>query len=123
MKIRGMLIIFLISMVIVLFIFYGRMGKEKAVVEVQIEKAKEAKVSLTRTTLETLAREITSISAENGLPARLSEIRRMRPQFFVPFDACGGEIGYEVISENGFRLTSAGPDRALGTADDISKEF
>ena len=123
MKIRGMLIIFLISMAIVLFIFYGRMGKEKAVVEVQIEKANEARVSLTRTTLEGLAREITSVSAENGLPARLSEIRRMRPQFSVPLDAWGGEIGYEVISENSFRLTSAGPDRAMGTTDDINKEF
>lgn len=123
MKMRGMLIIFLISMGIVLFIFHGRMGKERAVVEVQIEKSDEAKAGLTRTTLDALAREITSVSADNGLPARLSDIRRMRPQFSVPLDAWGGEIGYEVISENGFRLTSAGPDRTLGTPDDISKEF
>ncbi len=123
MKIRGMLIGLVLVMGIVLFLFYGRMGNDKSAIETQIDQAGRAKIEITGSTLDLLGREVLSASAETGLPRELKDLQRMRPQFSVPLDAWGMQVKYEVLSENSFRLTSAGPDRKFATVDDISREF
>jgi hypothetical protein len=38
-------------------------------------------------------------------------------------DAWGTAVKYERLSDTGFRLRSAGPDRVFDTADDIVKDY
>jgi len=123
MKIRGFVITLIVVLGVVFLIFYLRVGDEQSVAETYVGKAVEAQIRITGSALDALAREIVSASVESGLPREIGEMRRLRPQFAVPMDAWGTEVKYEVVSETGFRLTSAGPDRAFGTADDISKEY
>lgn len=123
MRLRGFLIILLIALGVIFYLQFGRVRGGKSTVEMEIDQAAAAKVGATSSTLDALAREIISASAESGLPRELDELRRMRPQFYVPFDAWGKPVKYELVSDSSFKLTSAGPDGVLGTADDISREY
>jgi general secretion pathway protein G len=38
----------------------------------------------------------------------------------VPTDAWGTEFGYTLSGENSFKVTSAGPDKSMGSGDDIT---
>jgi len=57
------------------------------------------------------------------LPGSLDALRRAHPAAASITDAWGRKIRYERLSDDAFRLTSAGPDGAFGTADDIVKDF
>lgn len=123
MKIRGFVAVLVVVMAVVFFVFFAKMANEKSGLETQVDKSLESRVELTRTTLEALAGEVTSFAAENGLPEKLSELRRLRPQFTVPLDGWGREIAYERVSDTSFRLISAGPDGKFRTEDDVVKEY
>jgi len=124
MKIRGLVLAVLLAVVAVYFIFFTKVANRKGGLEIMADKYAEAKVDLTGTELESLARVILTFASESeGLPGSLEALRRYNPAASVRSDAWGRRILYEKLSENAFRLTSAGPDGAFGTADDIVKVF
>lgn len=124
MKIRGLVLAVLLAAVAGYFIFFTKVADRKGGLEIMADKYAEAKVDLTGTELESLARIILTFASESeGLPESLEALRRYNPAASVRSDAWGRRIRYEKLSENSFRLTSAGPDGAFGTADDIVKDF
>ncbi len=124
MKIRGLLIGIILAMVAVYFIFFTKVADDKGGLEIMVDKYAESKVKLTGANLEALSRAVLTFAAEGeGLPDSLQALRRFHPTAGSLPDAWGHAIRYERLSDDSFRLTSAGPDGAFGTADDISKDF
>jgi hypothetical protein len=125
MKIRGLLIGVILAMVAVYFIFFTKVAKDdKGGLEIMVDKYLQAKIDLTGVNLEALSREVLSYAADGrGLPEKLGDLRKFHPTAGSLPDAWGKTIRYEKLSDESFRLTSAGPDGAFGTKDDIVKDF
>jgi len=124
MKARGLVLGVLLAAVAAYFIFFTKAADDKGGLEIMVDKYAQAKVDLTGTNLESLARVILTFASEGeGLPASLDALRRASPAAGVASDAWGRRIRYERLSDDAFRLTSAGPDGAFGTADDIAKDY
>lgn len=124
MKLRGLVLGVLLAAVVVYFIFFTKVADRKGGLEIMADKYGEAKAGLAGTDLESLGRVILEYaSAGEGLPKSLEALRRYNPAASVRTDPWGHRVRYERLSEDSFRLTSAGPDGAFGTADDIIKDF
>ena len=124
MKVRGLVLAVLLAAVAVYFIFFTKVADDKGGLEIMVDKYAESKVDLTGTQLESLSRAVLSFAAEGqGLPGSLDALRRAHPAAASITDAWGRKIRYERLSDDAFRLTSAGPDGAFGTSDDIVKDF
>jgi hypothetical protein len=124
MKGRGLLVALLAAMVIVYLVFFAKVADDKGGLEIQVDKYLEMKVKLTRANLEALSREVLSFAAGGGgLPESLEDLRKLHPTAAALPDAWGTGFRYERLSETAFRLTSAGPDGAFGTDDDIAKDY
>ena len=124
MKIRGLLIGIILAMVAAYFIFFTKVSDDKGGLEIMVDKYAESKVKLTGANLEALSRAVLTFASEGeGLPDSLQALRRFHPTAGSLPDAWGHVIRYERLSDDSFRLTSAGPDGAFDTADDISKDF
>ena len=124
MKLRGLLLSVLLAAVAVYFLFFAKVVGDKGGLEVMTDKYAETKVNLTGTDLESLAKVILSYAAEGeGLPGSLDALKRYNPVASTRTDTWGRRIRYEKLSEDSFRLTSAGPDRTFDTADDIVRIF
>jgi hypothetical protein len=125
MKLRGALVGILLALVAVFAIFFAKTDKGgKAGLEIMVDKYLESKIKLTEANLQNLSREVLSFAAEGeGLPASLADLRRFHPTAGSTPDAWGRAIRYERLSDESFRLRSAGPDGVFDTADDIVKDF
>src|SRR4030042_1454794 len=124
MKIRGLLIGVILTMCAVYFIFFTKVADNKGGLEIMVDKYLEAKIDLTRANLESLSRQVLSYASEGGgLPETLEALRRFHPTAGALPDVWGRKIRYEKLSDASFRLSSAGPDGAFGTKDDIVKDF
>lgn len=124
MKIRGALIGLVLAGVVVYAILLIPPSGRKGGVEIMVDKYAESKVKLTAANLEALSREVLSFASEGeGLPESLQALRRFHPTAGSLPDAWGRAIRYEKLSDDDFRLTSAGPDGEFGTADDIAKDY
>jgi len=124
MKIRGFLIVLMMGLVIVYIIYFAKTGG-KSNIRTMVDAYVGAKIDLTKVNMEQLGRIILShMGGEGQVPADLAELKRSQPGVGAgSLDAWGRTLTYERLSDSGFRLTSAGPDGAFGTADDIVKEF
>jgi hypothetical protein len=124
MKIRGFLIVLMMGLVIVYFITFAKTGG-KSNIRTMVDAYAGVKIDLTKVNMEQLGRIILShMGGEGQVPADLAELKRSQPGVGAgSLDAWGRALTYERLSDSGFRLTSAGPDGAFGTADDIVKEF
>jgi hypothetical protein len=125
MKIRGLLVIVLLSAVVVYFVFFAKMGTDKGGLQTEIDQYAKTKIKLTRVNLEGLAREILAYATgDQGLPEDLKQLQRGRPALGMALlDAWGKAVKYERLSDSSFRLRSAGPDGVFDTADDIVKDY
>jgi hypothetical protein len=124
MKARGLALGVLLAAVAVYFIFFTKVADDKGGLEIMVDKYAESKIDLTGTQLESLSRAVLSFAAEGqGLPGSLDALRGAHPSAASVTDAWGRKIRYERLSDDAFRLTSAGPDGAFGTSDDIVKDF
>lgn len=122
MKLRGFLAVLILAAAVVYFLWVAKAGKDKVVDEVKAFSG--AKLQLTKTNMAYLAREIHSYIAMQGRsPKSLKELKEFRRIPLSSLDAWGTEIGYKRLSEEEFRLISAGPDRNFDTDDDISKDY
>ncbi|MGB3862981.1 MAG: hypothetical protein WBF32_10695 [Candidatus Aminicenantaceae bacterium] len=123
MKIRGFMVIILLVAVVVFFLYTLKSGGNKDIPE-QIEAFSSTKQKLTETNLSSLQKEVLSYIVSNGTtPQRLDDIRFSPVLTTGKWDAWGNNIKYERLSDENFRLTSAGHDGAFGTKDDIIKEY
>ena len=123
MKIRGFMVIILLVAIVVFFLYTLKSGGNKDIPE-QIEAFSSTKQTLTETNLSSLQKEVLSYIVTNGTtPQRLDDIRFSPALTTGKWDAWGNKIKYERLSDENFRLTSAGHDGAFGTKDDIIKEY
>lgn len=122
MKIRGFLAVLILAAVVVYFLWVAKAGKDKIIEEVRVfDKAKQ---QLTKTNMSSLAREIHSYIAMQGrAPKNIKELQEFQRVPLGTLDAWGIAIKYDRLTDEEFRLISAGPDRAFDTEDDISKEY
>ncbi len=122
MKIRGFLAVLILAAAVVYFLWVAKAGKDKVIEEVRVfDKAKH---QLTETNMRSLAREIQSyIAMEGRAPKNLKELQVFRRVPLGTLDAWGIAIKYDSLTDEDFRLISAGPDREFDTEDDISKEY
>jgi hypothetical protein len=124
MKIRGFLALLMLTMVVVYFIFFAKVGGGKGGLQTEVDQYLRVKVKLTMVNFETLARAVQSYAAgAEGLPEDLKQIQRFGPLGSGVLDAWGNVIHYEKLTDTTFRLRSAGPDGAYETADDVVKDY
>jgi len=124
MKVRGLLVVLVLAAAVVYAIFFAKVADDKGMLEIQVDKYLEAKITLTRANLEALSREVLNYATQGeGLPESLEALRRFHPTAATLPDAWGRRIRYEKLSDDSFRLRSAGPDGAFDTADDVVKDF
>jgi len=123
MKIRGFLVILMLAAVVVFFLYTLKSGGKKDIPE-QFEAFSRAKQRLTETNMETMKKEIAGYIAIQGTaPDRLEDLRAITPITTGKWDGWGKALKYEKLSNESFRLTSAGHDGVLGTQDDIVVEY
>lgn len=122
MKIRGFLAVLILAAVVVYFLWMAKAGKDKVVEEVKVFS--DTKKQLTEANMSSLAREIQSYIAMQGrTPNSLKEFRALRTMPISTLDAWGKAIKYERLSDEDFRLISAGADGEFDTSDDIAKDY
>lgn len=122
MKIKGFLAILVLAVVVVYFLWIVKAGKEGVVEEVKAFS--KAKQEATKTNMASLAREIYSYIAQAGRsPKSLKEFRTLHPLRGTVLDAWGTVIKYERLSDDDFRLISAGQDGTFNTSDDIVQDY
>lgn len=122
MKIRGFLAVLVLAAVVVYFLWIAKAGKDKVVEEVKVFS--DTKMKLTVANMSSLAREIQSyIAMEGRTPKSLKEFRGLRTMPISALDAWGKAIKYERLSDEDFRLISAGADGEFDTSDDIAKDY
>jgi hypothetical protein len=123
MKIRGFMAILLLVAIVVFFLYTLKSGGNKDI-PAQITAFSSTKQKLTETNLSSLQKEILAYIVNNGTtPQRLDDIRFSPALTTGKWDAWGNEIKYERLSDENFRLTSAGHDGTFGTKDDITSEY
>jgi hypothetical protein len=121
MKIRGLLIVLLLATVVVYFIYFAKTGKKgQSYIETTVDAHARMSEELTRTNLSTLEKAIDLfIGTQGRLPEDLKELARARLLTGATTDGWGRAFEYEKISDDSFRLTSAGRDGTFHTDDDI----
>jgi hypothetical protein len=118
MKMRGFIVIFLVACAIVYLLWMAKTGKEKTIKEVKAYD--RTQVELTKVNMAALQQAIVTYMAQEGkTPENLKEIQKIHSFPVAILDAWGTEIKYERLSDDNFRLTSAGRDKNFGTSDDI----
>jgi len=124
MKVGGSLVVLVLAAAVVYFVFFAEVADDKGALEIQVDKYLESKVKLTGANLEALSREVLNYATQGeGLPESLDALRKFHPTAAALPDAWGRKIRYEKLSDDSFRLRSAGPDGAFDTEDDIVKDF
>jgi hypothetical protein len=122
MKIRGALVVVLLAMVIVYLLFFAKAGK-KSYIEATQDANTRLRAGLTETNMATMEKGLALFTATQGqLPQNLKEFFAARLFSGDPSDGWGTPLKYERLSDENYRLVSAGPDRAFDTDDDIIVE-
>ncbi|HUU38470.1 MAG TPA: hypothetical protein VMW46_09770 [Candidatus Desulfaltia sp.] len=122
MKIRGALIVLLLAMVVVYFLFFAKAGK-KSYIEATLDANTRLRTGITETNMATMEKAITFFTATQGQTLEnLKELFATRLFSGDPSDGWGTPLKYERLSEENYRLISAGPDRTFDTDDDIILE-
>lgn len=121
---RGLLALTLLALVVVGIIWMTKSGGENQPVK-EIERFDNLKIKVTRTNMNALGRAIaTFVAIEGETPESLEELRNaVGLRSTSSLDAWGTTIKYERLTENDFRLTSAGKDKTFDTEDDIIVDY
>lgn len=115
---RGFIVVFVVACGIVYLLWMAKTGKDKTLKEVKAYD--QTQVELTKVNMTALQQAIVTFIAQEGrTPENLKEIQKIHSFPIANLDAWGTAIKYERLSEDNFRLTSAGRDKAFGTSDDI----
>ncbi len=116
---RGLLVGLILVLTIVLaFYLIRHQGKSQLNHNQAVQE--KAMTELTRVNLSSLEKIILAFMSQEGrLPKDFEELRQSRFLVGPAVDAWGRKLRLEIISEENFRLLSAGPDGQFGTGDDI----
>jgi len=107
---------------IVYLLWMMKGGKEQLPREV--EAYGEMRVELTKANMATLKTAILMFITEEGrAPKDLKELKAFSRQPGTNLDSWGTPIRYKRLSDQNFRLTSAGGDKIFNTSDDIVIEY
>jgi hypothetical protein len=131
MKIRGFLAIIVVAAGLLYLLFLMQGGKEELPTQGEKEKLplpvrayRAAELQSTKANMQSLKTEIFMFSAEEGrTPNDLKELKEYSGRRGADLDAWGTAIRYKRLSDEHFRLISAGQDRTFNTADDFVLEF
>jgi hypothetical protein len=116
---KGFLVIFLLVVIVVFFLYVVKRGGKSHIKE-QVDAFAEVKDKTTRTNMSSLEKAIDIFIAQNGrVPKDLREIQTFSRSVYVDTDSWGNKIKYERISDENYRLISAGKDKIFDTDDDI----
>lgn len=122
MRIRGFLVVIVLGVGIVYLLWMMKGGKEQLPREVKAYS--EMGLELTKVNMANLKTAIFIFTAEQGrTPKDLKELRAFSRQFGATLDSWGTAIKYERLSDENFRLISAGRDKIFNTSDDIFLEY
>ena len=122
MKRKVFLAILIVAVAVVYFGWWTKGGKDKVLDAVKILDPTEQEV--TKANMNSLAKEMLSFVAQEGrTPNSLGEFQLFHGAFEATEDAWGTTLRYERISEEDFRIISAGKDKVFNTADDIVLKF
>jgi len=110
--------------VVVGVIWMAKSGGESQPVK-EIERFDNLKIEITRTNMNALGKAIASfVALEGETPESLEELRNaIGFGSTSSLDAWGTTIKYQRLTENDFRLTSAGKDMTFDTEDDIILDY
>ncbi len=115
---KGFLALFIVATAVVFLLWVAKVGKHRVVPE--IEKYSQAELELNKANMASLERMVVAFMAQEGrLPNDLRELRASQALLSANLDVWGTAIKYEKLSDENFRLISAGKDRAFNTSDDI----
>jgi len=92
----------ILAAVVVYFLWVAKAGKDKVVEEVKV---------------------FSDVAMQGVAPKSLKEFRALRTMPISALDAWGKAIKYERLSDEDFRLISAGADGEFDTSDDIIKDY
>lgn len=107
---------------IVYLLWMMKGGKEQLPREV--EAYGEMRVELTKANMAALRTAIFMFITEEGrTPKNLRELKAFSRQLGATLDSWGTPIRYKRLSDERFRLISAGKDRTFNTADDLVLEY
>jgi len=122
MKIKGFVAVFIVACGVVFLIWMARTGKEKTLKEAKAFD--QTQRDLTIANMSALQGVIVSFIAQEGrTPNNLKELQTIHALIQASLDGWGTAIKYEKVSDENFRLISAGKDRTFGTSDDIIKDY
>lgn len=123
MRIKGFLAVLILIAVGAYFIMTIK-SKEVEGIEAQVDAFLAAKTELTKTNMAALQRAVNIYIAQVGKnPETLQDLSKMQPMAAAQVDGWGKVIRYEKLSEDRFRLISAGPDGVFQTRDDIVRDY
>jgi hypothetical protein len=122
MKLRGLLVLLVLGAGIVYLLWMMKGGKEQ--VPREVKAYGEVRLEMTKANMATLKTAIFMFITEQGrTPKDLEELKAYSRQFGANLDAWGTAIRYEKLSDENFRLISAGGDRLFNTSDDIVLKY
>ena len=120
---KGIAAVIILALALAYYLGLQSRKKTEEIVE-QVETFDEARENLTKVNMNTLQRAITSFIVSRGrTPKSLKELQVFRVVVAEKYDSWGTEIRYEQISDDNFRLTSAGKDKTFDTHDDIVLDY
>lgn len=122
-KWKGIAAVIILALAIAYYLGFLGSKKTEEIVE-QVEAFDEARENLTKVNMNTLQRAITSFIVSQGrTPKSFKELQVFRVMAAEKYDSWGTEIKYERLSDDNFRLTSAGKDKIFDTQDDIVVDY
>lgn len=122
-KWKGIAAVIILALALAYYLVWLGSKKTEEIVE-QVEVFDEARENLTKVNMNTLQRAIISFLASQGrTPRSLKELQVFRVMAAEKYDSWGMEIKYERISDDNFRLISAGKDKTFDTQDDIVVDY
>jgi hypothetical protein len=120
---RGLLVVLILAMGIIYLIWFSKTGGKNRLEE-KVDRYVQAEADLTRANMQALQKIVIAyMSSEGRSPRSLQDLRNFNALVGGALDAWGTSIRYERISDESFRLVSAGKDRLFGTADDIILDY
>ncbi len=131
MRIRGFLVIIVLAAGLLYLLWMNQGGKEllpkqggKEQLPLPVRAYRAAELQSTKANMQSLKTEIFMFSTEAGrIPKDLKELKAFSGRRGADLDAWGTTIRYERLSDEHFRLISAGKDRTFNTADDLVLEY
>jgi len=118
-----LLVVLILAMGIIYLIWFSKTGGKNRLEE-KVDRYVQAEADLTRANMQALQKIVIAyMSSEGRSPRSLQDLRNFNALVGGALDAWGTSIRYERISDESFRLVSAGKDRLFGTADDIILDY